>query len=418
MATSYLSPGVYVEEVDRGSKPLEMVGTSTAGFIGETSVGPVNQPILCTNWSQFTKAFGDFQHSEYLAHAVYGFFNNGGGKCFVLNVGDPDGREEGRQGRPLHRHRQRPRHAHRPARARGDRRDQHRLRPRADGPGHPGRRAHALREDALPVRDPRLPRDIEKGGVDKLPKPRDSKYGAYYFPWIEVYDPHKGNIFQPPSGYMAGVYARVGRRARRAQGPGERDGPRRPRPEVQHHQGRAGHPEPQGHQLHPRRSRTVASASGAPARSRATPSGATSTSAASSTWSSSRSSRGTQWVVFEPNDAKLWKRDHPRHLGLPAAPLALGRALRQDPRGGLLRQVRLGDQPAGGHRRRPADLRDRHVPGEAGRIRHLPHRPDAEAGGDVRVVATSFANQWRGPTRLVPGRLKLETMLGRSLGHA
>jgi hypothetical protein len=37
------------------------------------------------------------------------------------------------------------------------------------------------------------------GGVDKLPKPRDSKYGAYYFPWIQVYDPDKGNIFVPPA---------------------------------------------------------------------------------------------------------------------------------------------------------------------------------------------------------------------------
>ena len=30
----YLSPGVYVEEFDSGSKPMEGVGTSTAGFIG------------------------------------------------------------------------------------------------------------------------------------------------------------------------------------------------------------------------------------------------------------------------------------------------------------------------------------------------------------------------------------------------
>jgi phage tail sheath protein FI len=52
------------------------------------------------------------------------------------------------------------------------------------------------------------PETIAKGGVDKLPKPRDSKYGSYYFPWVEVYDPYKGNIYQPPSGYMAGVYAR------------------------------------------------------------------------------------------------------------------------------------------------------------------------------------------------------------------
>ena len=87
MATSYLSPGVYVEEVDRGSKPIEAAGTSTVGFLGECNIGPVNEPVLCTNWSQFTKNFGDFQGSTYLAHAVYGFFNNGGGRCFVVNVG-------------------------------------------------------------------------------------------------------------------------------------------------------------------------------------------------------------------------------------------------------------------------------------------------------------------------------------------
>ena len=90
MATSYLSPGVYVEEVDRGTKPLEMVGTSTVAFLGESSVGPVNEPIFCTNWSTFVKHFGDFQSSEFLAHAVYGFFNNGGSRCFVINVGNPD----------------------------------------------------------------------------------------------------------------------------------------------------------------------------------------------------------------------------------------------------------------------------------------------------------------------------------------
>ncbi len=40
MATSYLSPGVYVEEVDRGSKPIEAVGTNTVGFLGESRKGP------------------------------------------------------------------------------------------------------------------------------------------------------------------------------------------------------------------------------------------------------------------------------------------------------------------------------------------------------------------------------------------
>src|SRR6188768_738965 len=91
MATSYLSPGVYVEEVDRGSKPIEAVGTNTVGFLGESSKGPLNESVLITNWSQFVKTFGDFKDcSEHLAHAVYGFFNNGGSRCFVVNVGAPE----------------------------------------------------------------------------------------------------------------------------------------------------------------------------------------------------------------------------------------------------------------------------------------------------------------------------------------
>src|SRR5207302_9282731 len=86
MATSYLSPGVYIEEVDRGSKPIEAVGTSTAAIIGESSVGPTNEAVLVTNWAQYTRTFGDFSHSTHLAHAVYGFFNNGGTKAFICNV--------------------------------------------------------------------------------------------------------------------------------------------------------------------------------------------------------------------------------------------------------------------------------------------------------------------------------------------
>ena len=87
MATSYLSPGVYVEEVDRGSKPIEAVGTNTVGFLGTCSKGPVNKSIFIPNWSQFVNTYGDFRDSQYLAHAVYGFFNNGGTRFFVTNVG-------------------------------------------------------------------------------------------------------------------------------------------------------------------------------------------------------------------------------------------------------------------------------------------------------------------------------------------
>ena len=86
MATSYQTPGVYVEEMPPGSRPIEGVGTSVAAFVGFAEMGPRNKPTLVTNWSQFVDKFGSFHEGYYLAHAVYGYFMNGGGTCFVVNV--------------------------------------------------------------------------------------------------------------------------------------------------------------------------------------------------------------------------------------------------------------------------------------------------------------------------------------------
>ncbi|HYN69613.1 MAG TPA: phage tail sheath family protein [Candidatus Eisenbacteria bacterium] len=84
---AYLSPGVYIEEVEAGSRPIEGVGTAVAAFVGLAAKGPANTPTLVTNWNQFVTAFGDFMPSSYLAHAVYGYFLNGGGACYVVRVG-------------------------------------------------------------------------------------------------------------------------------------------------------------------------------------------------------------------------------------------------------------------------------------------------------------------------------------------
>jgi hypothetical protein len=83
----YLSPGVYIEEVEAGSRPIEGVGTAVAAFVGLAARGPVNSPTLVTNWSQFTQTFGEFVEGTYLAHAVYGYFLNGGGNCYVVRIG-------------------------------------------------------------------------------------------------------------------------------------------------------------------------------------------------------------------------------------------------------------------------------------------------------------------------------------------
>ncbi|RAG85460.1 phage tail sheath family protein [Streptacidiphilus pinicola] len=88
---SYLSPGVYVEEVASGSRPIEGVGTSVAAFVGLAPNGPLNEPTLVTNWSQYVASFGEFTEGYYLAHSVYGFFNNGGSAAYVVRVGGVPG---------------------------------------------------------------------------------------------------------------------------------------------------------------------------------------------------------------------------------------------------------------------------------------------------------------------------------------
>jgi phage tail sheath protein FI len=91
MSPEYLSPGVYVEEVDRGTKPIEGVGTACAAFVGFAERGPVNQPTFVPNFTEFVNTFGGFIKGGYLAQSVYGYFQNGGGRCYVTRL--PGGEE-------------------------------------------------------------------------------------------------------------------------------------------------------------------------------------------------------------------------------------------------------------------------------------------------------------------------------------
>ena len=53
-----LSPGVYINEVSSGTRPIEGVGTAMAAFVGFAPAGPANTPTLITNWSQYVDTFG------------------------------------------------------------------------------------------------------------------------------------------------------------------------------------------------------------------------------------------------------------------------------------------------------------------------------------------------------------------------
>ncbi len=254
---TYLSPGVYVEEVPPAASPIAGTGTSTAGFIAiitsptiqlpaerfikkepappdpsakdvpylrvQTITLPESEEVnLFTNWSSFSKKFGDLlgdktasglqevKQSDFpttsldewrsLAHAVYGFFLNGGTRCYVARIDKaaslnkaleqfagideiaivavPSNTNETVQEAVLD-------------------------------------HCEKLKDRFAVLDGQHVATEFTKERIQAATK--DSTFGAIYFPWIKVSDPIKqiidpdsdGTVFAAPSGHIAGVYARV-----------------------------------------------------------------------------------------------------------------------------------------------------------------------------------------------------------------
>lgn len=292
---SYLSPGVYVEEVPSAVQAIAGVGTSTAGFIGivgeaeyvvprpnphrnATLVNPPDtvdvrlprvpsavadaavaaslvgatlndgttlsnleaaenavadaraadqetiaiknteflspihkieddnlaQPKLCTNFGEFRKYFGDFSVNagqNRLAHAVFGFFHNGGTRCFVGVV-----TQDTEVDALLEKFGAVDEIAIVAAPGINDATTRDRI------------VAHCkvATQDRMAIFDSNeeINGSLTLANIDPPP---NSDYAAFYFPWIQVFDPatklqnpgSDGLIYVPPSGHMAGIYARV-----------------------------------------------------------------------------------------------------------------------------------------------------------------------------------------------------------------
>jgi phage tail sheath protein FI len=221
---TYFAPGVYVEEVPPVARPIAGVGTSTAAFLGEAdrlAAGDLGKPKKFTNWkafSEFIKGAGATDTTpiyttvnRMLALAVFGFFNNGGTACYVLSVAAggmatlatlletleaideiaivaaPGVEDIARKGELLD---------------------------------------HCFKmEDRVAVLDgvkspasDSTPADIFGGPMPTggPTTPDKFSYGAVYFPWLKVNNPlfttggaEPKLVDQPPSGHVAGIWARV-----------------------------------------------------------------------------------------------------------------------------------------------------------------------------------------------------------------
>ncbi len=219
---NYLTPGIYVEEVSQGKHSIQGVGTTTAAFVGPAPYqeGRPHEAVAINSWQQFLKVFTrPDTPGNALSRAVYGFFLNGGRRCFVVNTGDSP-------------------------RLTGGTRRREGLEvleavsevamvcaPGFSDPGaHAALVAHAEKmKDRIVILD--TPEDVDdlaeltRVGLMETPgapsasaamtpqkglRPPVTSYGTLYYPWITMEDPMTGErVNVPPCGHVAGVYARV-----------------------------------------------------------------------------------------------------------------------------------------------------------------------------------------------------------------
>jgi phage tail sheath protein FI len=220
---SYQSPGVYIEEIASGLRPIQAVPTSIAGFIGLTpDLGVrVGEAVRIENWSTFARIFvGEKTTTTHLANAVYGFLTNGGSTCYVVNMG-----QAGNVTQALNELERIDEIAIVAAPGYTDpvTKDAllthcERLRDRVavlDAPNHVAD-VQALTQVAVveakkkdPAKEGADPAAPKKPTVGRA-RISAGGFGAEYYPWIVAKDPIKGEIIEmAPSGHVAGIYART-----------------------------------------------------------------------------------------------------------------------------------------------------------------------------------------------------------------
>ncbi len=215
-----MTPGIYIEEVATGPRPIQAVGTSTAGFVGvapdKRAHADDGAPVAIYDWSQFLREFSkEGAASTPLSHAVFGFFENGGSECYVVNLGERKSVADGLELLELiddiaivaapgqsdvaayaailgHCERLQDRFAILDAPERVESLDA----------------LIEVAKESAPA-GPEEPAGARKKGL-RAPQ-SDRGFGAYYFPWLRVRDPLAASevVSVPPSGHLAGIYART-----------------------------------------------------------------------------------------------------------------------------------------------------------------------------------------------------------------
>ncbi|MFG1656075.1 phage tail sheath family protein [Micromonospora chersina] len=322
---TYFSPGIYVEEVPSGARPIGPVGTSTAAFVGlaPNRTARVNEAVAVNSWSEFLRLYADGENLEStpLARAVFGFLDNGGTRCWVVNIGEggqltgTGGKRGGLQlleaideisilAAPGY---------HDPVSHEALISMAERLRtmvaicdppPEVEDISRLTRVATPPKSSGKPAEGTPKPDDDPPGGD----RPRQSDFASYYFPWIRVRDPLSGDlVLTPPSGHVAGIWARTD--ALRGVHKAPANEPVRGAVDLAYRVTR-----PEHDVLNPKGVNVIRFFAGEGIRLW----GARTLAAEASEWRYLNVRRlsiaieqaiagGTRWMVFEPNDYTLWR---------------------------------------------------------------------------------------------------------------
>ena len=117
----YKTPGVYVQEISTLPASIAPVATAIPAFVGYTATRkkngetlPINKPVRISSYLEYKEIFGESYPEDYgitltldaagntqiaisdpsnfspyrMTYQVYMYFNNGGGPCYIVSVGD------------------------------------------------------------------------------------------------------------------------------------------------------------------------------------------------------------------------------------------------------------------------------------------------------------------------------------------
>jgi phage tail sheath protein FI len=213
--------------VSSATRTLRLAQKTVAQYAAHQAAGSMadeNVPVLCTTFGDFKRSFGGFSNDALvvdpktglaqttdkvtmqntLAHAVFGFFNNGGTRCWVMRAKDLNSLRDPEFLTPL------------------EAIDEISL---VAAPGVLDKSVQqnlidysARLKSCFAILDgPVLSEDGNLDAADIMVNVTNSDYAALYFPWIKVFDPATqamqpdgdGEILCPPSGHIAGIYSRV-----------------------------------------------------------------------------------------------------------------------------------------------------------------------------------------------------------------